>query len=62
MIFVLKRKKAIIAGITAVVLVFSAGFLREISKTSQTFLPTEGKTVIIDAGHGGIINTIDKKV
>ncbi len=61
MIFVLKRKKAIIAGITAVVLVFSAGFLRKVTETSETFLPTEGKTIIIDAGHGGNDNTINKK-
>lgn len=62
MIFVLRRKKAIISIITAVILVFSAGILKEFYETSETFLPTEGKTVIIDAGHGGITNTIDKKM
>ena len=54
MIFVLKRKKAIIAIITAVIIVFFAGILREFSETAETFLPTEGKTIIIDAGHGGL--------
>lgn len=53
MLFVLKKKKIVISVILAVVLVFSLGIVREkISKTSETFLPTEGKTVIIDAGHG----------
>lgn len=53
MLFVFKKNKVIIAFVLTVILVFALGVLKEnISDTKQAFLPTEGKTIIIDAGHG----------
>ncbi len=54
MIFILKRKKAVAAILLMTVLVFFGGVLKEFIKTEETFLPSDGRCVIIDAGHPGI--------
>ena len=53
MLFVLKKKKVLTILIVVALAVFVSGILKEkISETKETFLPSEGKTIIIDAGHG----------
>ena len=53
MLFVLNKKKALILTLVVVFLIFLSGVLKEkLFVTEETFLPSSGKTVIIDAGHG----------
>lgn len=51
MVFVLKKKKIISLGAILLVLFFSLGILANLN-SKETFFETEGKTIIIDAGHG----------
>lgn len=53
MLFVFKRKKVLVVSLALVLVLFLSGVAKEkIFKTKETFLPTSGKTIIIDAGHG----------
>ena len=51
MVFVLRKKNIISFGIVAFLLIFAFGFFGELS-AKETFFKAEGKTIIIDAGHG----------
>jgi len=52
-LFVFKKKKVFIITAILVMVVFLLGVAKEkFFLTEETFLPTEGKTIIIDAGHG----------
>ncbi len=56
---VLKKKKIILFVLIVALTVFLLGVVRgKFMPDRQTFLPTEGRTIIIDAGHGGFFNTI----
>jgi len=53
MMFVMKRKKVILVAILLGVTVFALGVAKEtVFPGKETFLPSEGRCVIIDAGHG----------
>ncbi len=53
MLFVFKKKKIFIITAFAVLSVFLLGVAKEkFFLTEEAFLPTEGKTIIVDAGHG----------
>lgn len=53
MLFVFKKKKVFIIAAIVILAVFALGVAKEKTfLTKETFLPTEGKTIIIDAGHG----------
>ena len=53
MLFVFKKKKVFLITAIVVLSVFLLGVAKEkFFLTEETFLPTEGKTIIIDAGHG----------
>ena len=51
MFLVLKKKKLVIVCMLAFFLVLVLGFFGK-NNSKQTFFEAEGKTVIIDAGHG----------
>ena len=53
MLFVLNKKRVLIIALSVAFLVFLSGIAKEkLLKDEETFLPTIGKTIIIDAGHG----------
>lgn len=53
MLFVLKRKRLVLIGVLVLATAFLFGAINtELFTSRQTFLPSEGKTIIIDAGHG----------
>lgn len=51
MIFVLRKKKIIIFCVALIFFAFVFGVFGELS-AKETFFKAEGKTIIIDAGHG----------
>lgn len=53
MLFVFKKKKLFLGFFLLVFVVFVCGILKTVLFSNQeTFLPSEGRTIIIDAGHG----------
>lgn len=53
MLFVFKKKKLFLGFFLLVSVVFVCGILKTVMFSNQeTFLPSEGRTIIIDAGHG----------
>lgn len=53
MLFVLKKNKLILGFLILSLVVFGCGILKTaVLSDKETFLPSEGRTIIIDAGHG----------
>ena len=53
MLFVLKKNKLILGLLILSFVVFACGILKSaVFSDKETFLPSEGRTIIIDAGHG----------
>lgn len=53
MLFVFKKNKLIFGFLILSLVIFACGILRTAMLSDQeTFLPSEGRTIIIDAGHG----------
>ncbi len=53
MLFVLKKNRLVLGFLILSAVVFACGILKPIVFSSkETFLPSEGRTIIIDAGHG----------
>lgn len=51
MIMVCRKKKLVLYSSIFVLCVFFAGAWIQIFEPKETFLPSTGKTIIIDAGH-----------
>lgn len=53
MLFVLKKNKVFLGFVLLALAVFLCGVLKAaVFSNQETFLPSEGRTIIIDAGHG----------
>ncbi|MBQ3118657.1 MAG: N-acetylmuramoyl-L-alanine amidase [Clostridia bacterium] len=53
MLFVLKKNSLVFGFLILSLVVFACGILKSaVFSNQQTFLPSEGRTIIIDAGHG----------
>lgn len=53
MLFVLKKHRLILGFLILTIIVFACGILKSaMFSDKETFLPSEGRTIIIDAGHG----------
>ncbi len=53
MLFIFKKNRLILSLLILLLIVCACGILKEaLFSEKEVFLPTEGKTIIIDAGHG----------